>query len=980
MTNTALRYISQLRYGCQDPYCNKPTCFTCRKRLAGASPIRRYNATSARTLACHLATQDNPEKGLCQHGENTSPKLRPHSRLRVSSKSTSYQESAQDVLGVAKSSKVSSSNIGGVLGLASHTGVGSNVPQRRRTTSKTSKVESSMVNERDDLQRIRSVVDSLEAPTKKDHRSFVQNLFGTVALRMVEWLTPKSLEAMTATQANIEDSSEEKPDTESSNSCKAEGQTSCETPHSDQIPGPISSDELKASTGISGTGSTEPSLESLCRTSSNSNNKVTDFDLDNTDIGRKPIPIARRHNRHQDPGLTATTQPIHPIRHVNDLPVFDIKDKSTVELAAVKPVHVHGQSTQADEHDSQKPTLPGNQGINAIKKPRKRITSLTSSKSPTSPGEAFPYHSGTIPSAPNNAKPVALSIPPSLSDDDDLKLITPAKIDADHIQQSAQPETINSSASCTGSIACPQSLRCLSVGVIDNLSNLSDSLETRDGKALQRLPPYPKEGLQGTGSRNNRSGALRVPPSTSSQWKPFIEQSLFFVMSSPDALIKSFTDEKNLLIDTQTLWYCMTRLMRTNSALLYDSLWIAAAQLYSPPQEVWPIHDWSRRNIASGTEGGASFATEEAAMLMSICLHALVAAVPYVRNAGELYDISRARAYGLSNVPGRGTLPTSVETFLQVDDVFSDELALRLARRIFAAIPARRHFQDMLRSNMVGGTGRCLVPDILDIVLAPLNFLDFEAPRILNFAEVDRERHERVLPTLLIDWARTVMLQDWTGQPEIVSDGAFGGALAMISAMCKSFLPFLFRLSLQMGLTGLDEKRKLLLLGDAHFRTEYFSDRLDFMEMPVEWLSFTTNKKTLHLLDYPYLFSPASLVTYFRAINFSRMSRSFEAASSMHSRIRNTSDAILIDPARREDLFERLKTAHSKFLVLNIRREDVLVDAFNLLWRREERELLRPLKIRLGEDSGEEGFDSGGVQQEFFRLAIAEALDPDYGM
>ncbi len=35
--------------------------------------------------------------------------------------------------------------------------------------------------------------------------------------------------------------------------------------------------------------------------------------------------------------------------------------------------------------------------------------------------------------------------------------------------------------------------------------------------------------------------------------------------------------------------------------------------------------------------------------------------------------------------------------------------------------------------------------------------------------------------------------------------------------------------------------------------------------------------------------------------------------------------------------------------------------------------------MHLGEDAGEEGFDSGGVQQEFFRLAMAEALNPDYG-
>lgn len=65
--------------------------------------------------------------------------------------------------------------------------------------------------------------------------------------------------------------------------------------------------------------------------------------------------------------------------------------------------------------------------------------------------------------------------------------------------------------------------------------------------------------------------------------------------------------------------------------------------------------------------------------------------------------------------------------------------------------------------------------------------------------------------------------------------------------------------------------------------------------------------------------------------------------------------------------------------MLEIRRDKVLQDAFDQLWRRELRELLRPFKVRLGESLGEEGFDLGGVQQEFFRLAIAEALDPNYG-
>lgn len=111
------------------------------------------------------------------------------------------------------------------------------------------------------------------------------------------------------------------------------------------------------------------------------------------------------------------------------------------------------------------------------------------------------------------------------------------------------------------------------------------------------------------------------------------------------------------------------------------------------------------------------------------------------------------------------------------------------------------------------------------------------------------------------------------------------------------------------------------------------------------------------------------------------MSRSFEESSSLQTRISAivATDSLVTDLHQKGVLQDMLKVASAKFLILDIGRKTVLQDAFDQLWRRQERELLRPLKIHLGEDSGEEGFDSGGVQQEFFRLAIAEALNPEYG-
>lgn len=151
--------------------------------------------------------------------------------------------------------------------------------------------------------------------------------------------------------------------------------------------------------------------------------------------------------------------------------------------------------------------------------------------------------------------------------------------------------------------------------------------------------------------------------------------------------------------------------------------------------------------------------------------------------------------------------------------------------------------------------------------------------------------------------------------------------------------------------------------------------------MPLEWLSFVQNKRTVHLLDYPYLFNPATLVTYFRAVHYSKMNQAYEKANATGHLIAYFmgEGGLISDHRRRDKLFERLRTATSEYLVLAIRRSHILLDTFNAIWRREERELMRPLRIRLGEGGGEEGMDAGGVQQEFFRLAIAEALDPGAG-
>jgi hypothetical protein len=331
------------------------------------------------------------------------------------------------------------------------------------------------------------------------------------------------------------------------------------------------------------------------------------------------------------------------------------------------------------------------------------------------------------------------------------------------------------------------------------------------------------------------------------------------------------------------------------------------------------------------------------------------------------------------SLPGSGAIARQPASLcLQYDDAFSNDLALRLARRLFAAVTTRRYFDDL--NDINSDDGHEQEPDVLSALFSQLDFLNVDAVYILNFSFADRALHEARVPTLLMDWARAVMLNDWDGRAEVPGDGPFGGALALIDSICKFTL-----LSPQVPggilISATDKRRQALLLGDAQFRSEYFADRLDPVEMPVNWLSHKSTRQKLHLLDFPYIFNPSTLVSYFRSINFSRMSRAFEESNSLQNRMGAIMlpGSLIVNQHHKNVLQDLLNTASSKYLVLGIGREHVLKDAFDQLWRREERELLRPLKIHLGEGTGEEGFDSGGVQQEFFRLAIAEALNPDYG-
>ncbi|RDL36988.1 Hect, E3 ligase [Venustampulla echinocandica] len=923
------RYIHQIRYGCSSKSCNTATCFSCRKRLAAGAPVRRYNATSARTLAIYMASQDNPEQGLCHHPNFDRPGRQGSSPSKGTGRKTKDTNTDLSTDTTIISGRRRGQSDASRIDSKSELGTGSD---------KENQLPNHGVRElqKEPGPNTSFSTQAFEEPTKVDHRSFVQSVLGTVAFKMVEWLTPRSLEAMS------------RPENGDSNSFRVD-EAASSTFHlpKDVQPHPVPFDhqgrQVEASSVEKSDAPNTPAL------------KATSPNLETGSI--KPKISKPSFIDEPKPPLSADPKPIanSVTKRTSKLPRRKLSESN--ESQSPKGIlNLPPRTTETAPGVMTLPQLPSLQ-------PRRKLSRQTLIKSPSIHMPEM-NHLSAVKSAP--MKPVAVSKPEPHKIDDTGKTGRDAGSEVKDTTEQKPKKHEHPDLLLTKDISPPQSLSFLPIDLIGFLCDVLQFDGTSERHTLQP-PSVSLELKQRLGDHSKTEAISRLgigaayPASAKEKWKLFIEQGFFDVLSEPSSLIQSFSYCDQRLYDSQTLWYIMLRLTRVSPSVVLDSLWNVAGTLFRPPKALESIYDWAKEQ-SKQKPPPEPLSNHEASRIINICLHALVATTPLVSDARQLANMSRIRSYGLTMLGRETSSLEPIELCLQYEDAFSNELALRLARRLFASIPTRRRFAELmeLQSDVPGDEKGD--PDVLESVLATLRFLESGTGPTINFPDTERDLHEKRVPTLILDWARTVMLQDWDGSAEVPADGAFSGALAMMSAMYKH--------------------RKPLVLGDIHFRTEYFAERLDPVGMPLEWLAFQTNKRTVHLLDHPYLFNPSTLVTYFRAINYSRMNQAYESAKAMTGLMHSTmsESSLMTDQNARFKLFERLRIATSKFLVLEIGRQDVLVDTFNAVWRKEERELMRPLKIRLGEDAGEEGMDSGGVQQEFFRLAIAEALDPDYGI
>ena len=962
------RYYAQLLYGCNNTECQTPTCLSCQQRLA-RGPFRRFTVLSARTLACFLASQDDPEKGLCPNESVITAEARG-SRGDLKKPLHKRTKPALETDERSRHDRHESM----------HTIVGHVEGENRLGNSSETQLDVQLSHDSED-RRVKLMSQS-KLQKDKDPKSFTQNLFDTTPLKLLQAHIPDHYLQWSPWAKRTE-----------SPSADPNGHRAA---REDAVP------RKKHNTVDSNTRHESDAAHS----------KSTDVEAVQPVVSTVNYPTTthwsasanQRDKRGKRISMSGVTEKQRPLRNDGEAvtspwkrskPIADTEaGKSPLSHRGNRPSFTRDgpYHSESDGESEVAKTAPG-------LKARKRAVSWTGLESQSRLQEHSPlvgssnvrhsYEYAT--STQRSAHPQNILGGSRQPAAETLSHLTPENIDAlVRMIKAAEPPL------CDGRLH----LRCI---------GRTDTSYLR-----------PTALVRGSSTEVQRTLAFGV-------------QTLNYVLGNTAALLKSFlcratcenvpnVMETRCTINAEELLYQFRNLMEIDHhpRTILPSLWIATGVLFNAPlAHSYPRssglragtallnarQNHSANDVSNDLHNETSLDDTDAAHIIKIVLAALGATIP--KSEPETWlAVQKLRASGhvAPEVLAKTWDSHIVRSLLETMDAFEDEAALALMTRLIRAISARRCMSEMAKNKRPSGKHHTApVNAHHDMINSILNFftqneaISTEAPEASadtskfppssrrGINDHDHENPKDALsvrwsfPAITIEWLRTVLLKEWNGKAEVAKWGAVGGAIEMMAAFCKSLCLCWLCIAVILIKTADEHTAELGLLPET-FHTPFLSERLDPMDMPIEWLNSQANTNTVHLLSYPFLFLPSALVTYFRAINHSAMFKAFEASITTTRMVMQMTFAEGGLPDHRENrLLERLTVALTNYLVLEIRRDDVLTCALNQLWRRERRELMRPLKVRMGMEEGEEGVDHGGVQQEFFRMAIGEALDPDYG-
>lgn len=620
-------------------------------------------------------------------------------------------------------------------------------------------------------------IERLREPEKKDSKSFIQNIYGTVSLKMLDWLSPQSLYAL---------SSPENPqDGESSPDAVVESQSKA------TVIAPDTKMEKTAS-----------SMTARCHDAPAKSDLVTPTQEAS---GRNPgiQDASKSVNGSIKPDLN--TPEIPPGSPISILPS---KSRAIILPRQSVASDSHVESSDSDILSKIPPDRQSNPSLSRRRSVKKSHKLSASRPVPSIVDlNIIEAEAGEIDFAQNG----------------DIQSSKP-------IHETSKPEPVNNEVA-SGTEHCekrnepsenpsflPQTLSFMSPEIFEFLCNLMQDhglCESHDlcpreiGVKLRRVRPgvLPLSLQPGTSS-----GGLQGSTSSIVSWKKFIEQSFFYVLSNPEELLSSFMTDRGGLMDSLSMWYIMVRLTRVSPTIVFDSLWSSSSRLFSPPKELQSLFGPdSKSKTNRDAEFGEPLESGKAAQLVLIYLHALVAAMPLKgENKLGAKASSWSRMYnGERRAVARELAPEVYRRRLRYYDAFTNQSALRLARRLFSGISSVLEFEFTRWKYTKESAFHSFFTDELVVNFKPHSQVSrFNAncvsQRFIEGSQISQDSadtlldfsHERSDPELvtssyhdlskqMVEWARTVILNEWKGETEVPNGGVFSGALTFMAAMCK---------------------------------------------------------------------------------------------------------------------------------------------------------------------------------------------------
>ncbi|XP_010355202.2 probable E3 ubiquitin-protein ligase HERC3 [Rhinopithecus roxellana] len=306
---------------------------------------------------------------------------------------------------------------------------------------------------------------------------------------------------------------------------------------------------------------------------------------------------------------------------------------------------------------------------------------------------------------------------------------------------------------------------------------------------------------------------------------------------------------------------------------------------------------------------------------------------------------------------------------------------LNSTRVLFEKLMNSQH--SMILEQILNSFESCLIPQLSS---SPP---DVEAMRIyLILPEFPLLQDSKYYITLTIPLAMAILrldtnpskvLDNWWSQvcPNYFMKlvNLYKGAVLYLLRGRKTFLiPVLFNNYITAALKLLEKLYKVnLKVKHVEYDTFYIpeiSSLVDIQEDYLMWFLHQAGMKarpsiiqdTVTLCSYPFIFDAQAKTKMLQTDAELQMQVAVNGAN-----LQNVFMLLTLEPL----------LARSPFLVLHVRRNNLVGDALRELSIHSDIDLKKPLKVIF---DGEEAVDAGGVTKEFFLLLLKELLNPIYGM